>query len=607
MLRECDAAIDNLDLVQRLRKIASQAAPPALAYACAILVLASERQAEDVARALEKAQGDPELRRFVLWLPFILDSLWHPFPDADGLTRVAVAPDGTSHKENLQAGEAFGWKSLAPPNARRISPTALGEPAAILDFGHLKHLLPEEQHVYDRLENAIRRVNHCMRREEFFGPEFDGNAQDLAQCVRELDDALTAAGAKKAPYEWEAMTASESEAQQLLGMRQEASAKCVRLLFGRLTVHDPVRWRQVRLQVARLGEAVLAAVKPAQPSPTTWPGQSPVSPARQLLPTPKVGYEPDWAFSDISANARRELDEWQRRKDSALRVMRAHCDAADTTPPWARTAEALVLDLDRQWSREWCRAVALVAAPPKVEDLRLWCDLQYTMLGLAEYAKERLAWVRSETPPPDEVDDASNWPGRPVELEEGVGPLLWLLDDQQPTDWTEVEHQIGLLYGGRYDDNEVLSQEDLSLMIERVWSAMRALGTPVPPEEINITTIPAARRALDMVKNWLHHREENPVEQWEFTVEAFRYKTAEWHKLKKQPLRLLEAFVRAKRMTLTSGEINEAATGDAETDIDRPYAYVSELNKELCRIWKVQDKPVRSIRGTSAYQLQLPF
>jgi hypothetical protein len=234
-----------------------------LAYACAVLVLASEGQAEGVASALEKADGDGELRRFVLWLPYILDNLWHPFPDADGLTWVAAAPEGTSHKENLQAGEAFGWKPLEQPTTNRTGPTTLRESEAMLDFGHLKRLLPEEQHVYDRLENAFRRVNDCMRREEFFGPEFDRNAQDLAQYVRELDDTLTAAGAKKAPYEWEAVTGSESEAQQLLGMGQAASANWVGLLFGRLTVHDPVRWRHVHQHVARFGEAVLAGVRPA--------------------------------------------------------------------------------------------------------------------------------------------------------------------------------------------------------------------------------------------------------------------------------------------------------------------------------------------------------
>ena len=133
------------------------------------------------------------------------------------------------------------------------------------------------------------------------------------------------------------------------------------------------------------------------------------------------------------------------------------------------------------------------------------------------------------------------------------------------------------------------------------------IGAPVPPEEINITTIPAARRALDVVKNWLHHREENPLEQWDFALDAFRYKTADWHKLNKQSLRLLQAFVNARRMTLTNEEVNQAATGDPEMLSDRPYAYVSELNKELCRIWKVQDKPIRSIPGASAHRLHLPF
>jgi hypothetical protein len=154
-----------------------------------------------------------------------------------------------------------------------------------------------------------------------------------------------------------------------------------------------------------------------------------------------------------------------------------------------------------------------LAPPPKVEDLRLWCDFQYTVLGLMEHAKPRRSWVRCGPPAPGEADDSSTRPGHPVALEGAVGPLLGLLSDQQPADWKALETEIGRLRGTRCEDSEVLSQEDLGRMTERAWAAMRAIGNPVPPEEINVKTIAAARRALDIVKNWIHHHVEDPAKR----------------------------------------------------------------------------------------------
>jgi hypothetical protein len=337
-------------------------------------------------------------------------------------------------------------------------------------------------------------------------------------------------------------------------------------------------------------------------------GTSTLPPTHQPLPAPQVHYEPGWPFSDFCDRARRELEEWQRRRDSALRTVRKRYEGEGPTPHWARSAEALLHDLDRRWCRRWCEALQLYPPPQTIEGLRLWCDLQYSVLGLVEHSRERQGWVQWEEPPPDdEFYEPVDWPGRPITLEEAAVPVLCLLNGEESPDWAALEQEVGLLHPQPCDDLEVLWDEDLARMIEGAWVAMRAIGAPVPPEEINVSAIPAARRALDVVTNWLHHREEIPVDQWEFGVDGFRYKTTVWHKLNKQPLRLLEAFVHAKRMTLTNEEINQAATGDRETDIERPYAYVSELNKELCRIWKVQDKPVRSIRGASTYQLQPPF
>src|SRR5262249_8053147 len=86
-------------------------APAAMRFACALLLLAADGKAGAVASALERANADRELCRFVLWLPFILDNLWHPFPGEDGLTRVAEAPDGTRWGEAEQGVKAFGWRS----------------------------------------------------------------------------------------------------------------------------------------------------------------------------------------------------------------------------------------------------------------------------------------------------------------------------------------------------------------------------------------------------------------------------------------------------------------------------------------------------------------
>src|SRR5262249_29878077 len=110
VLRECDAAIEGLRMAERLRAVAATDAPAALKFACALLLLASKGEAEHVASSLASANGDGELRRFVLWLPFTLDNLWRPFPDEDGLIRVALSPDGTSREKNQKADLAFGWR-----------------------------------------------------------------------------------------------------------------------------------------------------------------------------------------------------------------------------------------------------------------------------------------------------------------------------------------------------------------------------------------------------------------------------------------------------------------------------------------------------------------
>jgi hypothetical protein len=131
ILRDGDAAIEGLHLAGRLRAVATSDAPAAMKFACALLLLASEGKAEPVASSLASANGDGELRRFFLWLPFILDNLWHPFPGEDGLIRVALSPDGTSREEGEKAERAFGWRPCGlhtdPP-----APPLLDTPEKIL-------------------------------------------------------------------------------------------------------------------------------------------------------------------------------------------------------------------------------------------------------------------------------------------------------------------------------------------------------------------------------------------------------------------------------------------------------------------------------------------
>jgi hypothetical protein len=111
VLVECDEAIQNLSLRARLREVAGKTAPAPLKFACALLLLASDGKAGELATALERANGDQQLRRFVLWLPFIRDNFWRPYPRTNAITVIAESPDGTTREENEEAGRAFGCQS----------------------------------------------------------------------------------------------------------------------------------------------------------------------------------------------------------------------------------------------------------------------------------------------------------------------------------------------------------------------------------------------------------------------------------------------------------------------------------------------------------------
>src|SRR5262249_49397496 len=103
VLRECDQAIDRMRLTERLRTAAERPARAGRKCSCALVVLGTQGNLQAVAAILEKAHGDEELCQFVLWLPFILDALWTPFPGPDGLTRYELPPDGVSLEDYRKA------------------------------------------------------------------------------------------------------------------------------------------------------------------------------------------------------------------------------------------------------------------------------------------------------------------------------------------------------------------------------------------------------------------------------------------------------------------------------------------------------------------------
>ena len=116
ILRESDRAVEGLCLEERFRAVAGKSLPAEVKYAVALLLRASDGDAEAVAIALEGANGDEELRRFVLWLPYILDHMWQPYPNKHELfLTMAMPPEGTSREDYEQVEQAFGWAELRLP------------------------------------------------------------------------------------------------------------------------------------------------------------------------------------------------------------------------------------------------------------------------------------------------------------------------------------------------------------------------------------------------------------------------------------------------------------------------------------------------------------
>jgi hypothetical protein len=90
---------------------------------------------------------------------------------------------------------------------------------------------------------------------------------------------------------------------------------------------------------------------------------------------------------------------------------------------------------------------------------------------------------------------------------------------------------------------------------------------------------------------------------WDFSpADGFRYKR-QFYPLMMPVLRtLLQKFANAPEMTLVLTQIDESGIAG------RPYARVSELRKQLKRLWKIKADPLLSCgKGSGAFRLSPPF
>jgi hypothetical protein len=93
-----------------------------------------------------------------------------------------------------------------------------------------------------------------------------------------------------------------------------------------------------------------------------------------------------------------------------------------------------------------------------------------------------------------------------------------------------------------------------------------------------------------------------PGAAWEFAIGRFRYGD-KWFDLSGQKLALLETFVSSLHHTLLHNEIRGVCSPQIQAR--RPYAYVSELNKALCKLFKLNESPICPVRGENAYRFDL--
>jgi len=137
--------------------------------------------------------------------------------------------------------------------------------------------LPPKLADYNRLKKAFDALLDCVGREDFFSfdsktegegkdkscsyslsPRAQTNVKDLAVRLQKLGEALGKAGVT---WHWETATGTESEAKQLLEMRNRANANWVWLLTSR-RAHEKARWGLVCQHIGRFRDKLLGAIRP---------------------------------------------------------------------------------------------------------------------------------------------------------------------------------------------------------------------------------------------------------------------------------------------------------------------------------------------------------
>jgi hypothetical protein len=237
------------------------------------------------------------------------------------------------------------------------------------------------------------------------------------------------------------------------------------------------------------------------------------------------------------------------------------------------------------------------------QDLKTWCETLHLALFL-----------------PDELF-AARVDGRPVKLLHVAFPLLaeacrnvW--PEQVPSSlppWDETgwhEQLSRLVVAPLPRPLPFLVEQDFLTLTDTMWSCMRRLGgAEMPAEPTSVPDARATRHILDTVKAWCERQpgqpeEREPATVWEFVPGRFRFR-GEWYDLANNSLRLLEAFTRARAMTLTEDQISRMTS--PRVSPGRVYGRVAELRMALQGLLKLpaQHDPRPSVdRG--AWRLDLP-
>jgi hypothetical protein len=129
----------------------------------------------------------------------------------------------------------------------------------------------------------------------------------------------------------------------------------------------------------------------------------------------------------------------------------------------------------------------------------------------------------------------------------------------------------------------------------------------VPP--ISSALLDQLQRSADalasLLRDFVARLKEPPAEGWEWGPDHFRCGPNEFQLRRPVLLRLLRAFVEAKDNILSNTEVDRAC--DPQGYVVRPDQRVSELNRQLRRLWQVADNPIISCgQGSKAHKIVVP-